>query len=968
MLAVALLTMAGAIHAQSPKRSMRSIWLTSYQCIDWPSQRGTSQAVIKKQQDEIIKYLDDHKRRNFNGVCFHVRTWSDALYKSSYEPWSEFVSGKRGTDPGWDPLAFVVEEGHKRGLEVYAWVNPYRFNRSWGARTTPQDKEILSREGWIINQGTVDQVGQQTSANEYQVYNPALPEVREYLLKVFREIYMNYRIDGMLFDDYFYPNGIPATTKAMDYKQYSEQNPGHKTDAATLKKEMGDWRRANVNLLMHQLYEMIQNDRPDLRFGLSPAGIAYYGAEKYRQEYGLPQPVPGTSDWQYNDIYSDPIAWLAEGSVDFISPQIYWFYYPGSNSYTTAAPYEKLVDWWSEVAKCFDRHLYVSMGSYRMSGGYNNETHWADISKQIETNRRLNRQNASGEIYFSAKYMDGPYCSGWGDYLQTHSYQNKALLPLITWKNHPALSAPEAVREGDKLVWTVKTPAATDPIMRYTVYAVPAYISKERACADDGDGISNAYLMDVSYSGSFELPAGRRSDYWYAVCAYDGYGYESAPCYIDYPEVLPPAPTCKRDATVYPTVDGLSITNLWYRSNTPDFANIDFIEDGKANRSIAISGDCLYLAGRTAHSSDASAKITVYDLRSGEELKTLLPDGTVDSSSSTWACNDICSDSRGRVYFTNLTINAGTAPLTVHRLDTTTGTATLVASLKPTDLPDATVRFDHATVVDDPADADRLYVYAATASGTRVCRWTLDKGNVSKFEYMTAKGFYPASSANFGIAPRVAVLGDNRIVVNGGAIHPTEYDFATGTILSDMSRNAGITPSGTANNGFAHFGPAECYMAYAQADHTCAEGYKFAIVSNNMHGFDSSATRLWTVPSIDMGSLNSTTYSTPVATVTVEEDGSWVSYVALLATGNTLAVYKVSHKEESGVESIVTAPEWRLIGRTFEVTGDPADIAVYTLAGSLVGHASMAHSIEMPTAPGVYIVRYGNAAARVAVR
>lgn len=270
-LALGLVGSGAVAEAQSPKRDFRSVWLTTYMTIDWPSKRGTSASIVKQQKEELIEYLDNHKKRNFNGVCFHVRTMADAVYRSSYEPWSEYVSGIRGKDPGWDPLAFVVEEAHKRGLECYAWVNPYRYNRNWQSRTTPQDKAVEAHKGWLINQGTVDQADQQTSANEYQVFNPALPEVREYLLNVFREIYMNYRIDGMLFDDYFYPNNIPATTKALDYADFHAQNPGHATDTEGLKQQMGDWRRANVNLLMHQLYEEIQARRPDLRFGLSPA-------------------------------------------------------------------------------------------------------------------------------------------------------------------------------------------------------------------------------------------------------------------------------------------------------------------------------------------------------------------------------------------------------------------------------------------------------------------------------------------------------------------------------------------------------------------------------------------------------------------------------------------------------------------------------------------------------------------------
>ena len=257
LLLLVLLAVAVTAAAQEPKREFRSVWLTTYQLIDWPS--SSARGNEEKCKAELLEYLDNHEKRNYTGVCLHVRTWADAVYKSSYEPWSEWVSGTRGKDPGWDPLAFAVEECHKRGLECYAWVNPFRFSRNWQARTTPQDLEVLSK-GWIIDNGTT------TQHNEYQIFNPALPEVREYLYGIMKEIYTNYRIDGFLFDDYFYPNKIPADNTAQDYADFQEQNPG----VSGTKENINNWRRGNINLFMRELYAMVQKDRPDIRFGLSP--------------------------------------------------------------------------------------------------------------------------------------------------------------------------------------------------------------------------------------------------------------------------------------------------------------------------------------------------------------------------------------------------------------------------------------------------------------------------------------------------------------------------------------------------------------------------------------------------------------------------------------------------------------------------------------------------------------------------
>lgn len=589
--------MGGAAFGQAPKREMRSVWLTTYSNIDWPSKAGVTATAIERHKKELIAFLDSHAKRNFTGVCFQVRSMSDAMYKSSYEPWSQFLTGTRGKEAGWDPLAFVVEECHKRGLECYAWVNPFRYNRRNAARTTPQDVEILSHKGWIIDQGTV------SAPDEYKVFNPGMPEVREYLLKVFREIYLNYRIDGMLFDDYFYPNGIPATTQAQDYELFHAAVPDHATDAAGLKKDFGDWRRGNINLFMKQLYDQIQKDRPDMRFGLSPAGIANKGLKDFDPDLGLPSAIPGTSDWQYDDIYSDPLAWLADGSLDFISPQIYWFLNSTSNSYTKAAPYEKLIDFWTKTSDIFGRHFHPSLAPYRFLDSntntyiYNNEAHWTDMQQQIDITRSKNTHNAPGQIYFSAKYMDGPACSGWGEWLQDNSYQTPALVPVVDWKEHATPASPVASRRANAIEWSNKAASGSDPIMRYSIYAVPESITHEDAMT--ADGIDSKYLQTVRYAGYYDIPATLQSGYWFAVCAYDGYGTESAPCFIGGKSSGISATLAEEEKPV--VYDGHNIL-------LPSRATEVMVYD--------IAGECLATASNTARltfTADPGVYIVVYD-------------------------------------------------------------------------------------------------------------------------------------------------------------------------------------------------------------------------------------------------------------------------------------------------------------------------------------------------------------------
>lgn len=968
LLTAALVFVAGILIGQntfaqqSPKREMRSVWLTTYANIDWPSVKGTSASVIAQQKADLIEYLDNHKKRNFTGVCFQVRGMSDAMYNSSYEPWSQYLTGSRGTNPGWDPLAFAVEEAHKRGLEIYAWVNPFRFNIDNATRNTTQDKAVLAKDSWIISHSSYNANSQKTTV--YHTFNPGLPEVREYLLKICREIYMNYRVDGLVFDDYFYPVGIPCSSSADDYSLFLKQNPSYSGSLATA---MGNWRRANVNTFIKEVYNKIQSDRPDLRFGVSPRGVASKGADKYRNEYGLPAAISGTYDSQYDEIFADPIAWFAEGSIDFIAPQIYWPYYSTSNGYTTAGPYDKLSEWWSIVANKFNRHLYVAIAAYRLSDGgdFNNTAHWKDLSKQIECNRDYDLNNAPGTMVYSARYMDGPNISGWGEYLQANSFQNKSLMPVITWKDHDVLTAPAVSHTGNNLTWTVSTPADDDPIMRYTIYAVPSSVSQENA-ASDGDGINNKYLLDVSYSGTFEIPSAYRTGYWYAVCAYDGYGNESDPTYIDYSYVAPDPdapdtpenPYCERDETSYSAVDKTYIQNLWYRSTTSAFNNITFLGDnGVHNRSIAIAGDYLYLSGRDGTSSSSNSIISQYDLKTGEFLRSFTYSGL-----GAYPCNDICSDANGNIYFSNLAVNSG-SDFNVYKFYPGLDICETVMSVS------APNRIDHATVYADPDNANRLFIYAASSKEATVWRWTVENNTVSDPETMTPQAFYPASSSAFGIAPRVAVISKNRIVVNGGGIHPTEYDFTTGKITSSLADNEDLTPEGLYTNGFAHFGPAECYMAYPVADHFGDDGYKFVIASNSTHGFTTTAKAMWTLPAIDMGSTNSSTYSTPVAAKTVVNGKDWNAYVALFACGNTLAVYKMSYKEEtSSISNIAAAKEWQVYNRTFYLNNTVNNISVYRLDGTLVTSLNNTSAISLPDAPGLYIVRYGAKAARIAVK
>lgn len=504
-----LLATLGTSAAEPPKREFRSIWVATMG-IDWPkssSAVGITEQTQARAKAELIEYLDNFKRHNFNGICLQVRPLADALYRSTLEPWSSSVSGTRGVDPGWDPLAFAVEECHKRGLEIYAWINPFRINNTGGTYTTDFDKEWREK-GWELKSG------------KWTIFNPALPEARQHCYDVIREIYTNYAIDGVIFDDYFYPGDhLTEASTAGDYKLWQQANSGL---------SIGDWRRQNVNTVVAEIYEMIQRDRPDMHYGIGPAGTAGKSAAKH----GVKAPTAG-SDWQYDQIYADPLAWLHEGTIDFISPQIYW---PRSSS---SAPFTPIAEWWQYVADHFGRHNYISMASYRVSeslfGGNTADGAWSEFVAQVELGRNLADNKTAGQVYFSAAHFDGPDASGLGDHLQAYVYQRPALIPPLDWKDHVTYSAPTGGRfDGTTLTWDATEKPRENTIMRYTVYAIPLSTSLEDAKSADGDGIDARYLVDVAYDTSYTLRESLRNDHWYAVCVYDGYGFEYAPATINY--------------------------------------------------------------------------------------------------------------------------------------------------------------------------------------------------------------------------------------------------------------------------------------------------------------------------------------------------------------------------------------------------------------------------------------------------
>ena len=496
--------MCNTVAAVSPKREMRSTWLTTVWGIDWPSTQGATSSAQTKQKAELTQFLDNLKDCNFTSTCFQVRSMGDAMYPSKYAPWSSYLSGTRGNDPGWDPLAYFVEEAHKRGIEAYVWLNPYRWS-SGTTWSTAMDKE-WQNSGMLI-------AGDDAS---YITFNPGLPETRQLIVNVINEILENYKIDGIIFDDYFYPSGgTTEGSSAPDYDTY-------KSSGTTL--SMGDWRRANVNQMVKDVYDAIQATRPDVRFGISPAGVSSKSASKYGisspSQYGV-----SASDWQYAQIYSDPLAWMAEGTIDFISPQCYWL-----TTHSTA-PFGPLTRWWHYANATIGKTHYYASHSVSYISESDTQSNWNELVKQIGYNRQYSPDGVYGSIYYSHTSVT----SGTRDLLKQDTYSHPALVPIIDWKTKTNYGkVANLTSTGSALSWNAVTNG--NAIIRYTVYAIPTSVTLDAAKLSNGDGISNEYLLGVSYATTYNVPTAKQGDFYYAVCVYDGYGNEFEPAVVGYPE------------------------------------------------------------------------------------------------------------------------------------------------------------------------------------------------------------------------------------------------------------------------------------------------------------------------------------------------------------------------------------------------------------------------------------------------
>lgn len=507
--ALAAVLVAVAVADAAPKHEMRGLWVATVYGIDWPSTSGSTAAAAEAQKRELTALLDLAASSGFNSILLQVRPMADALYKSSLEPWSAYLTGSRGTAPanGWDPLDFAVRECHARGLELHAWVNPFRFSSSANLPSTPADRRAIEKE-WVLSQlktvtttapkgkgkkGKRRQAPRKTTVKGVSILDPGNPAARKHIVEVCREIVGKYDVDGLVFDDYFYPEKFPVAD-GLDPK------------------EEGDRRRENVATAIREVYEMIQQEKPWVRFGVAPAGVAG-GNGKACEEHGLQPPSVG-HDWMYDDIYCDPLRWLADGTVDYVSPQVYWPMDHATN------PFEPLAQWWAGVARHFGRHLFVSQNVPSLPAG---EAAWKEQRAEVGVTRLAARKEGipSGQVFYSAAHLTGKKARGLARELATHEYSFPALMPPMTWKSAPRMDKVKNLTRNDNaLSWFDRGSG------RYVCYAIPMDVGPIDALAQDGPNFDARYIVGVTYGNSFELPMEVLKGYWYAVAPYDRYGNE----------------------------------------------------------------------------------------------------------------------------------------------------------------------------------------------------------------------------------------------------------------------------------------------------------------------------------------------------------------------------------------------------------------------------------------------------------
>ena len=465
-----------------PKREFRGAWI----------QAVNGQFIgmsTEELQQTLTSQLNALQQAGINAIIFQVRPEADALYMSYYEPWSRYLTGTQGVapDPYWDPLQWMIEECHRRGMELHAWINPYRAK-------TKGTKELGIKHPYKSNPERF------VHYDEMLIFNPALQENRDYICTIVTDIVKRYDIDGLHIDDYFYPYPTPGLE--FDDEQSFEADPRGFTDK-------GDWRRDNVNLLIEQLHHTIRNIKPWVKFGISPFGI-------YRNQKNDPEGSATNGLQNYDDLYADILLWVNKGWVDYTIPQLYW------EIGHKAADYETLIEWWAKHAN--GRPLYIGQDVMRT-------TKAADIANptQHQQAHKMQLQRSYDAIGGSCQWPASAVAENVGGYataLNKEYHRWLALQPQYPFMDNKAPRNVKALDiiwtdEGPVLCWTA--PKYKNEMNRPTKYVVYRFSKGEKIDLKDATkivGFTQQTFLPLTYQGG-------KSKYTYVVTALDRLHNES---------------------------------------------------------------------------------------------------------------------------------------------------------------------------------------------------------------------------------------------------------------------------------------------------------------------------------------------------------------------------------------------------------------------------------------------------------
>lgn len=395
--------MANPPAAEKPlnQQPVRGVWLATVSRLDWPpvaSVNISNNALrISQQQKALTDKLDKLQSLGINTVFFQVKPDGTALWPSKILPWSDMLTGKIGADPGYDPLQFMLDEAHKRGMKVHAWFNPYRVAVNTKASTLAELNRTLSLHPasvYVLHRDWI------RTSGDRLVIDPGIPQARDWITSIVAEVVARYPVDGVQFDDYFYAESAGSELNdSLTFKQYGQ---GFAAKA--------DWRRHNTQLLIEQVSRTIKQLKPNVEFGVSPAGV-------WRNLSHDPAGSDTRGAAAYDEAYADTRRWVQQGLLDYIAPQLYW---PFSRK---AARYDVLAKWWADVVKPTGTRLYIGVALYKVGESSKNEPDWTinggvpELKKQLDLNESLSQIN--GTILFRENYLNQPQTQEAVSYLKS---------------------------------------------------------------------------------------------------------------------------------------------------------------------------------------------------------------------------------------------------------------------------------------------------------------------------------------------------------------------------------------------------------------------------------------------------------------------------------------------------------------------------------------------------------------------